>query len=325
MKVAVVGATGLVGSTIVKVMDERKLDCELIPIASERSDGAEVPWRDKEIQVESLTRDKIPRVDFALFAVDASLSREIAPLFIDMGAVVVDNSSAFRLDDGIPLIVPSVNGGVLTGSEMLIANPNCSTIQMVVALAPLAREYGLRRVIVSTYQAVSGAGRDGLDALNAQRMGNDNVLGAFLAPIYNNVIPIIGELTNGYTEEEWKLVHETRKLLRLPALDVVPTAVRVPVSIGHSESVLVELMRDVDIDDILRLLSSAPGVRMNIDKVPTPLEAAGQDDVLVGRVRYVPDRRDAIAMWVVADNLRRGAATNAVEIMELIAASSGLV
>ena len=237
----------------------------------------------------------------------------------------MDNSSAFRLDDDVPLVVPSVNGDVLTGSETLIANPNCSTIQMVVALAPLAREYGLRRVIVSTYQAVSGAGRGALDALNVQRRGVDNILGSFPMPIYDNVIPEIGAITNGYTEEEWKLVSETRKILGLPRLDVVPTAVRVPVSIGHSESILVELMRDVEIDDVLDLLAIAPGVRLNMDTVPTPLDVAGQDDVLVGRVRYAPDRRDAIAMWVVADNLRRGAATNAVEIMELIAASRGFV
>ncbi len=323
MKVAVVGATGLVGRTMLKVMEERSFPVdELLPVASERSAGMQVRFRNREVTVITVEEALRRRPDVALFSAGASVSREYAPRFAEMGTVVIDNSSAWRMEPEIPLVVPEVNGDVLTGEERIIANPNCSTIQMVMALAPLHRAYKIKRVVVSTYQSVTGTGKAAVDQLENERKGIEGPK-VYPHPIDKNCIPHCDVfLENGYTKEEMKLVNETRKILGEKKMKITATAVRAPVTGGHSESVNVQFVKNYELDEVKDLLASFPGVVVVDDpahnKYPMPVMANGYDEVFVGRIRRDFSRKKALNMWIVADNLRKGAATNAVQIAEYL-------
>lgn len=331
-RVAVVGATGAVGREMVRILDERDFPvAELVLLASKRSAGEELVWRGGLEAVRPL-EDGVPEVDLALFSAGGELSREVAPEFVERGALVIDNSSAWRMDPAVPLVVPEVNpesamAALAEGGKGIIANPNCSTIQLVVALKPLSDAFGLERVIVSTYQSVSGAGQKGVSELSNQVTALFNSrepeVSAMPHQIAFNCIPAIGSfLDNGYTDEEWKLVRESRKILGLPALRVSPTAVRVPVFSSHSESVHVELSRKVTVKEASAAFHNAEGLviqdRPLEDHYPMPVPATGLDDVFVGRIRQDPDDDRALNFWLVSDNLRKGAALNAVQIAELL-------
>lgn len=323
MKVAVVGATGLVGRTMLKVLEERSFPVdELIPVASRRSAGKEIGFRNRKYTVVTSEEALEQHPDIALFSAGGAASRELAPSFVQGGCFVIDNSSAWRMEPGIPLIVPEVNGTLLTGKEKLIANPNCSTIQMVMVLAPLHREYGIKRVVVSTYQSVTGTGKAAVDQLFGERDGKQ-VAKVYPHQIDLNCLPQCDVfLDNGYTKEEMKLVQETRKILQQPKMKITATAARVPVIGGHSESVNIQLRNAYELKDVVHILNNTPGVKVldnpreNI--YPMPVSAHGSDDVFVGRIRKDLSRKKALNMWIVADNLRKGAATNAVQIAELL-------
>ncbi len=320
MKVAVVGATGMVGAVMLKVLEERDFPVEeLLAVASERSAGKSVSFRGKDIAVISMEAAIAARPDIALFSAGGTASLEWAPRFAEAGCTVIDNSSAWRMHADKKLVVPEINGDVLTADDRIIANPNCSTIQMVMALAPLHRAYIVQRVIVSTYQSVTGTGMKAVRQMENERNGVQGDM-AYPFIIDRNVIPRCDAFTdNGYTKEEMKLVLETKKILD-PGIRVTATAVRVPVTGGHSESVNVEFAREFDIEDVKRLLRDAPGVTLHDDpakdEYPMPSTANGRDDVFVGRVRRDETQPRTLNMWVVADNLRKGAATNAVQIAE---------
>ncbi|MBL0044189.1 MAG: aspartate-semialdehyde dehydrogenase [Flavobacteriales bacterium] len=324
MKVAVVGATGLVGGVMLKVLEERDFPMdELLPVASERSAGRTIWFKRKEIGVIGMEAAVALRPDIALFSAGGSTSLEWAPRFAEAGSTVIDNSSAWRMHPDKKLVVPEINGHLLTAEDRIIANPNCSTIQLVMALAPLHKAYGVQRVIVSTYQSVTGTGMKAVQQMENERKG---VAGEMAYPflIDRNVIPRCDVfLDNDYTKEEMKLVHETKKILD-PNIRVTATAVRVPVTGGHSEAVNVEFARDFDISDVKRLLRDSPGLKLLDnplkDEYPMPMLANGRDEVFVGRVRYDETQPRTLNMWVVADNLRKGAATNAVQIAELLIA-----
>ncbi|MFA4875651.1 MAG: aspartate-semialdehyde dehydrogenase [bacterium] len=328
--VAVVGATGAVGAEMVKVLEERNFPVDkLLPLASARSIGKTVEWRGEDILVEELTRDSFRGIDIALFSAGGSVSREYAPLAAEAGAVVVDNTSAFRMDNDVPLVVPEVNPEALAGykTRRIIANPNCSTIQMVVAVAPLHRRARVTRIVVSTYQAVSGAGIRAMEELSKQAMAlftqGECKVEAFPYRIAFNCIPHIGKfLDDGSTEEEMKMVNETKKIMGDPSIQVAATAVRVPVFCGHSESVNVEFEDPIDADEAREILSDSPGVEVvddpNLCRYPLPIHAMGNDPVYVGRLRKDTSVPNGLAMWIVADNLRKGAALNAVQIAELL-------
>ena len=333
--VAIVGATGAVGREMLKVLEQSTLPVGGLKLyASARSVGEELIFKGRSYPVELLPKDPPDGIDIALFSAGSAVSKASAPGFAARGAVVIDNSSAWRMDIGIPLVVPEVNArrafeALRPGAQRIIANPNCSTIQLVVALQPLAEAFGLTKVVVSTYQSVSGAGNAGVTELSSQVIGLLNhgecpEPSVFQHQIAFNCIPAIGPfLDNGYTEEEWKLVRETRKIMELPDLQVVPTAIRVPVFAGHGESVLVECKRKVTVKQAQAALHQGEGLtlvdRPLEDQYPMAFTAAGTDDVFVGRVRQAPDDDLSIAMWIVADNLRKGAALNAVQIAELLA------
>ncbi|MBK9759953.1 MAG: aspartate-semialdehyde dehydrogenase [Flavobacteriales bacterium] len=324
MKVAVVGATGLVGGVMLKVLEERDFPMdELLPVASERSAGRTIWFKRKEIGVIGMEAAVALRPDIALFSAGGSTSLEWAPRFAEAGSTVIDNSSAWRMHPDKKLVVPEINGHLLTAEDRIIANPNCSTIQLVMALAPLHKAYGVQRVVVSTYQSVTGTGMKAVQQMENEREG---VAGEMAYPflIDRNVIPRCDVfLDNDYTKEEMKLVHETKKILD-PNIRVTATAVRVPVTGGHSEAVNVEFARDFDISDVKRLLRDSPGLKLLDnplkDEYPMPMLANGRDEVFVGRVRYDETQPRTLNMWVVADNLRKGAATNAVQIAELLIA-----
>ena len=321
MNIAILGATGAVGRTMLQVLDERAVPVDqLIPLASHRSAGTVLAWGGREWTVRAPEPGCFRGVDVALFSAGAGRSREWGLRAADEGAVVVDNSSAWRMDPEVPLVVPEVNGEAAANRPKgLIANPNCSTIQMVVALAALRDAAGLRRVIATTFQSTSGAGEAGRDALRAELAGSTPEQSPFPHPIVGNVIPRIGALgESGWTEEEQKMTNETRKILGMPDLAVAATCVRVPVDIGHSVQVAVETERDLSPAEALSALASFPGIRVTEDPdgYPTPLEVAGRDEVFVGRVRADPHLPRVLHIWVVADNLRKGAATNAVQILE---------
>ncbi len=321
MKVAVVGGTGLVGRTMLKVLEERSFPVdELIPVASEKSAGKKVSFRNHEIPVVTMAEGLAKRPDMALFSAGASVSKEKAPLFVKQGAVVIDNSSAWRMDPEVPLVVPEINGDILTREHKIIANPNCSTIQMVMVLAPLHREYKIKRIVVSTYQSVTGTGKMAVDQLENERKGIDGPK-AYPHSIDKNCIPHCDVfLENGYTKEEIKLVDETRKILDEKNLKITATAVRVPVVGGHSESVNIQFKNRFEIDDVYLHLRRFSGVVVLDDPLkneyPMPLQAKGHDDVFVGRIRKDFSKKKALNLWIVADNLRKGAATNAVQIAE---------
>jgi aspartate-semialdehyde dehydrogenase len=321
MKLAVVGATGLVGQEVLRVVDERNLEfSELYLVASSRSVGKEISFKNKVYHVISMADAVSHKPDVAIFSAGGGTSLEWAPRFSEVGTIVIDNSSAWRMNPLNKLIVPEINADVLRIDDRIIANPNCSTIQMVMALAPLQKMYGLKRLVVATYQSVTGTGKDAVDQLMQERSGNEGN-GAYPYRIDLNVLPHIDVfMDNSYTKEEMKMVHETRKILQDESIGITATAVRIPVMGGHSEAINVELEQEFDIDEVRALLASAPGIILEDDidnlKYPMPLNAHGRDEVFVGRLRRDESQPNTLNMWVVADNLRKGAATNAVQIAE---------
>jgi aspartate-semialdehyde dehydrogenase len=322
MRLAVLGATGAVGRTMLAVLEERLAEVEeIVPLASARSAGSTVAWRGREWRLAEPSEGAFRGCAIALFSAGAELSREWAPRAAAAGAVVVDNSSAWRMDPAVPLVVPEVNSERVAEREKgIIANPNCSTIQLVVALEALRRAAGLTRVVVSTYQSVSGAGETGVRAYRAELAGRQDPASPFPAPILGNVIPRIGPLdAEGWTQEESKMRAETRKILGLPELPVAATCVRVPVEVGHAVAATVELERPLAVDQARAVLAAFPGLIADADGPdPLPRDVAGTDGVRVGRLRSDPDRPNVLHMWIVADNLRKGAATNAVQIAEAV-------
>jgi len=322
MRVAVVGATGLVGSKMLEVLQERNFPVtELLPVASERSWGRKVFFQGKEWTVMSADEAIARRPVLALFSAGGATSGELAPRFAAAGCYVVDNSSFWRMDPAVPLVVPEINADVLTPGNHIIANPNCSTIQMVLPLAPLHKAFGIKRIVVSTYQSVTGAGQKGIEQLEAERAGGSGT--KFPHRIDLNVLPHIDSfLPDGYTKEEMKMVNETRKILRDPSIAVSATTVRVPVKGGHSESVNIEFHRPFELADVRRLMADMPGVVVEDDPArnvyPMPLNAWGRDEVFVGRIRRDPSVENGLNLWCVSDNIRKGAATNAVQIAQVL-------
>ncbi len=322
-KIALVGATGLVGSVMIKVLEERGFqNMELIPAASSKSIGKKITFADKEIEIVSVEEAIESTPDIAIFSAGSAASLKYAPLFAEKGTVVIDNSSAWRMFDYIPLVVPQINGSILTKNDKIIANPNCSTIQMVMALAPLHNEYKIKRIVVSTYQSVTGTGVKAVAQLKGERdhTPHDKV---YPHPIDLNLIPHGGSFEiDGNTTEETKLIFETRKILRDNNIQVSATVVRVPVFGGHSESVNVEFYHDFDMVKVYELLQNMNGITIldnpSENIYPMPLYAEGKDDVFVGRIRRDQSQPNTLNMWVVSDNLRKGAATNAVEIAQYL-------
>lgn len=323
MKIAVVGATGLVGTKMLKVLEERNFPVtELIPVASEKSVGKTVMFKGQACKVVGMNDAIALKPSIALFSAGGSTSTEWAPKFAENGITVIDNSSAWRMDPTKKLVVPEVNAHVLTADDKIIANPNCSTIQMVVVLKPLHEKYNIKRVVVSTYQSVTGTGVKAVDQLMNERKGISGEM-AYPYPIDLNLLPHIDVfLDNGYTKEEMKMVNETKKIMEDNQIRVTATAVRVPVMGGHSESVNIEFENDFDLDDVKALLSQAPGVVLQDDVAnklyPMPLNAHEKDAVFVGRLRRDESNPNTLNAWIVSDNLRKGAATNAVQIAEYL-------
>lgn len=318
--IAIAGATGLVGSEILNILESTSIEPkQLTLLASKNSAGEVYRFRDDEIKVEELSADKFMGVDVALFALSNDLAEKYVPIAVEHGAVVIDNSSRFRMDPKVPLVVPEVNGDLINDDHRIFANPNCSTAQLVVALKPLHKLAGLKRVVVSTYQSVSGAGKDALDELWAQSLAvfqqKEVPVEVFPHQIAFNLIPQIDSfLPSGYTKEERKVIDETRKILNLPDLRITCTAVRVPVFHSHSESVSVDFERNVSREEIIEALKNAPGLEVHTDEYPLPLDVTGSDPVHVGRIRM--DEHGGCDFWVVADNLRKGAALNVIQILE---------
>jgi aspartate-semialdehyde dehydrogenase len=330
MKVAVVGATGLVGTVMLKVLAERNFPVtELIPVASAKSKGKEIDFKGKKYKVVTVEEALAMKPDVALFSAGGSTSTEQAPKFAAIGTTVIDNSSAWRMDPTKKLVVPEVNADVLTAEDKIIANPNCSTIQMVVALKPLHDAYKIKRVVVSTYQSVTGTGVAAVDQLMNERKGITDGPMAYAYPIDLNVIPQIDVfLDNGYTKEEMKMILETKKIMGDDSIRVTATTVRIPVMGGHSESLNIAFENDFDLAKVRELLAATSGVIVVDDpanaKYPMPMDAHGKDEVFVGRIRRDESQDNTLNMWCVADNLRKGAATNAVQIAEYLV-SKGLI
>ncbi|MEI6049927.1 MAG: aspartate-semialdehyde dehydrogenase [Bacteroidota bacterium] len=326
MKTAVVGATGMVGRTMMKVLEERNFPVSrLIPAASERSVGNEVIFKGKAVKVVSVMEAVEAGPEFAIFSAGASISKEWAPVFAKNGTVVIDNSSYWRMDKNIPLIVPEINSHVIKKGDRIIANPNCSTIQMVMALAPLHRKYKIKRLVVATYQSVTGTGVKAVAQMENERAGINGEM-VYAHPIDKNCFPHGGSFqADGYTTEEQKLIDETRKILEDQTIQVTATVVRIPVVGGHSEAINIEFENDYDIDDVRLLLSNFPGVSVYDDpsgnKYPMPIMAHNRDEVFVGRIRRDFSKEKCLNLWVVSDNIRKGAATNAVQIAEYMAAN----
>jgi aspartate-semialdehyde dehydrogenase len=325
MKVAVVGATGLVGTKMLQVLAERNFPVtELIPVASEKSIGKEITFKGKQFKVVSVEDAIKMKPDVAIFSAGGSTSLQQAPLFAAAGTTVIDNSSAWRMDPTKKLVVPEVNADVLTADDKIIANPNCSTIQMVVTLKPLHDKYKIKRVVVSTYQSVTGTGVKAVDQLFNERNGIDGPK-VYPYTIDLNVIPQIDVFTeNGYTKEEMKMILETKKIMGDDSIKVTATTVRIPVMGGHSESVNIEFENDFDLGEVRELLANSPGIIVVDDpanlKYPMPLDAHDKDEVFVGRLRRDESQDNTLNCWIVSDNLRKGAATNAVQIAEYLAA-----
>ena len=323
MKVAVVGATGLVGRVMLKVLEERNFPVTILyPVASEKSVGKEVKFSEKNHKVIGIPESISYKPDFAIFSAGGQTSLQWAPEYANVGTVVIDNSSAWRMDKTKKLVVPEINGHVLTSADKIIANPNCSTIQLVMVLAPLHKVYRIRRVVVSTYQSVTGTGVRAVRQLENERAGITGEM-AYPHPLDKNCLPHCDVfLENGYTKEEMKMVNETRKILGDDSIQVTATAVRVPVVGGHSESVNVEFEKEYNLSDVRNLLSATPGVIVQDDPsqniYPMPRNAEGKDEVFVGRIRRDESRENCMNMWIVSDNLRKGAATNAIQIAEYI-------
>ena len=329
MKVAVVGATGLVGTVMLKVLEERNFPLtELLPVASAKSAGKTIRFKGKDVKILTIDEAIAAKPDIALFSAGRGTSLTEAPRFAEVGTVVIDNSSAWRMDPDKKLVVPEVNAHVLTKQDKIIANPNCSTIQMVVVLEPLHKKYGIKRVVVSTYQSVTGTGVKAVEQLMNERKGISGEM-AYPHTIDLNVIPHIDVfLENGYTKEEMKMIVETKKIMGDENIQVTATTVRIPVMGGHSESVNIEFEKDFDVDEVRQLLAQTAGLIVVDDpanlKYPMPKDAHEKDEVFVGRIRRDESQKYTLNLWIVADNLRKGAATNAVQIAEYLVAN-GLV
>jgi len=321
MKVAVVGATGLVGGVMLEILEERKFPVStLYVVASEKSVGKEMNFRGETYKVIGMEDAVKQKPDVAIFSAGGGISQLWAPEFAKAGTIVIDNSSAWRMDPKIALVVPEINAGILKTEDRIIANPNCSTIQLVMALAPLHKAYQVKRVVVSTYQSVTGTGVKAVRQMQDERAGADGEK-AYPHPIDRNCLPHCDIfLENGYTKEEMKLVHETRKILGDDSIQVTATAVRVPVVGGHSEAVNLEFEKDFELDDVRKLLADTPGMIVQDDVAnnlyPMPRHSEGRDEVFVGRIRRDESRARCLNLWVVSDNLRKGAATNAIQIAE---------
>jgi aspartate-semialdehyde dehydrogenase len=327
MKVAVVGATGMVGEIMLQVLAERNFPVtELIPVASEKSVGKEIEWKGKSYTVVGLETAVALKPEIALFSAGGETSLEWAPKFAAVGTTVIDNSSAWRMDETKKLIVPEINASVLTQDDKIIANPNCSTIQMVMALAPLHAKYDIKRIVVSTYQSITGTGVKAVQQLENEYAGVQGDM-AYKYPIHRNAIPQCDSFeANGYTKEEMKLVRETQKILQDKTIAVTATAIRIPVVGGHSEAVNIQFENDFDVNDVRQILHNTPGVTIqdNLDTYtyPMPIYAQGKDDVFVGRIRRDESQPNTINMWIVSDNLRKGAATNTIQIAEYLVANN---
>ena len=327
MRVAVVGATGMVGNVLLKVLAERNFPVsELIPVASEKSVGKKCFLKDENYAVVNLATAVKMKPDIALFSAGGETSLEWAPKFAEVGATVVDNSSAWRMDTTKKLVVPEINGDVLTSDDKIIANPNCSTIQLVMALAPLHTKYNMKRVVISTYQSVSGTGVKAVQQLDNEEAGIDGEM-AYPHQIGRNALPHCDVfLENGYTKEEMKLVKEPKKILRDESFSVTATAVRIPTAGGHSEAVNVQFENDFDLSEVRQILSETPGVIVQDDVAnnvyPMPITAHDKDEVFVGRLRRDESQENTLNLWIVADNLRKGAATNTVQIAEYLVAKN---
>lgn len=323
MKVAVVGASGLVGTVMLKVLEDRDFPVtELIPVASERSIGKEISFKGKKYKIVSAAAAIAAKPAIALFSAGGNTSLELAPKFAEAGTIVIDNSSAWRMDKTKKLVVPEVNAHVIKKEDKIIANPNCSTIQMVVVLKPLHDKYKIKRVVVSTYQSVTGTGVKAVEQLMNERKGVKGEM-AYKYPIDLNVIPQIDVfLDNAYTKEEMKMVNETRKIMEDDDIRLTATTVRIPVTGGHSESVNIEFEKDFDVQEVKELLSNTEGVIVMDDIAnqvyPMPMHSHNKDEVLVGRIRRDESQPNSLNLWIVADNLRKGAATNAVQIAEYL-------
>jgi aspartate-semialdehyde dehydrogenase len=324
MKIAVVGATGLVGTEMLKVLAERQFPLtELLPVASAKSVGQEVEFLGKKYPVVSMDDAIAARPDIAIFSAGGSVSKEHAPRFVAVGTTVIDNSSAWRMDPTKKLVVPELNADTLTPEDKIIANPNCSTIQMVVALNELHKAYKVQRIVVSTYQSVTGTGKKAVDQLLEERAGQAAANPAYPHPIDLNVLPHIDVFEpNGYTKEELKMVNETKKIMGDDSIRVTATCVRIPVMGGHSESINVEFEKEFDLAEVRDILARTPGVELvddpSTNRYPMPKDSHGRDAVLVGRLRRDETQPRTLNLWVVADNLRKGAATNAVQIAEYL-------
>ena len=329
MKVAVVGATGMVGNVMLQVLEERNFPyTELLLVASERSAGKKIEYKGKSYTIIGLQDAVNARPDIALFSAGGSISEEWAPKFAEVGTTVVDNSSAWRMDPTKKLVVPEINGNVLTKEDKIIANPNCSTIQLVMALAPLHKKYKMKRLVISTYQSVSGTGVKAVQQLENEANGIKGEM-AYHYPINRNAIPQCDVfLDNGYTKEEMKLVKEPKKIFNDDSFSVTATAVRIPTAGGHSEAVNVQFENDFDVAEVRKLLSETPGVivqdNLDTNTYPMPIFAHNKDEVFVGRIRRDESQPNTLNMWIVADNLRKGAATNTIQIGEYLIAN-GLV
>lgn len=323
MRVALVGATGLVGGIMMKVLEEENFPIsEFFPVASERSVGKKISFKGKEHTIISMDSAIAKQPHIALFSAGGTISKQQAPKFAAVGTVVIDNSSAWRMEEGIKLVVPEINGDTLTTTDKIIANPNCSTIQMVMALAPLHKKYCIKRLVISTYQSITGTGQKAVAQMNNERNGIEGEM-AYPYTIDMNCIPHCDVfLDNGYTKEEMKLVNETQKILNDKSIKITATAVRVPVVGGHSEAVNVEFERPININEIKELLQNTSGITVQDDianlKYPMPMLAKNKNDVFVGRLRRDESLENGLNMWIVADNLRKGAATNAVQIAKIV-------
>ena len=327
MKVAVVGATGMVGQVMLKVLEERNLQItELIPVASERSVGNKVKFKDKEFTIVSMNDAIAVKPEIAIFSAGGGTSLEYAPKFAEVGTVVIDNSSAWRMDPTKKLVVPEINANVLTKEDKIIANPNCSTIQLVMVLHPLNQKYDIKRVIVSTYQSVTGTGKAAVDQLNSEIKG-ENPEKVYPYQIFKNALPHCDVFADDdYTKEEIKLMKEPKKIMGDDTFNLTATAVRVPVQGGHSESVNIEFENEFDLEEVRKILSETPGVvlqdNVTNNEYPMPLYSEGKDEVFVGRIRRDLSQPKTLNLWIVADNLRKGAATNAVQIAEYLVANN---
>ena len=333
MKVAVVGATGMVGQVMLKVLEERNLPItELIPVASEKSVGKKIKFKDKEFTIVSMNDAIAAKPEIAIFSAGGGTSLEFAPKFAEVGTVVIDNSSAWRMDPTKKLVVPEINANVLTKEDKIIANPNCSTIQLVMVLHPLNQKYDIKRVVVSTYQSVTGTGKAAVDQLNYEieysvngesQIKGENPEKVYPYQIFKNALPHCDVFSDDdYTKEEIKLMKEPKKIMGDDTFNLTATAVRVPVQGGHSESVNIEFENEFDLDEVRKILSETPGVvlqdNVKNNEYPMPLYSEGKDDVFVGRIRRDLSQPKTLNLWIVADNLRKGAATNAVQIAEYL-------